>query len=419
MAADRDIVEALEQVLRAQPSATLVRTHLVRTLLDGGDAESALTHCDTLLQEAPNDPAVLRLVADVCDAAGQPGRAATTRMLADAMSPLATPVDTRPQPLAERAAAAAPSAEPLDVFGDPVDQFVRDVQRQHDQEFVRLADVAGLDSVKRRIRSSFLEPLQRPDLQIAYGKTVRGGLLLWGPPGCGKTFLARAIAGELGANFLPVAIHDIISAFYGESERNLHEVFEEARRLRPSVLFFDEVDALGMARVRQQGGTLHNVVAVMLSELDGIGASNEGLFILAATNQPWDVDPALRRPGRFDRTVLVLPPDHDARKAILELHLRGRPVERLNLDKIAKAADGYSGADLKLVCDDAVEGAMSEAFRTGELQPVTQQHLERALAAVKPSLDAWFDTARNYATYANSSGDYDELGAHLRRLGRR
>src|SRR5262245_4364317 len=164
--------------------------------------------------------------------------------------------------------------------------------------------------------------MRSPELRQMYGKSLRGGLLLYGPPGCGKTFLARAVAGELGANFYAVGLHEVLDMWLGQSEHNLHELFVRARRNNPCVLFLDEVDALGQKRSHLSRSAGRNVVVQLLAELDGMGADNEGVFVLAATNQPWDVDPALRRPGRFDRTILVVPPDLDARRKILEVHMR-------------------------------------------------------------------------------------------------
>ena len=249
---------------------------------------------------------------------------------------------------------------------------------------------------------------------MAYGKSLRGGLLLWGPPGCGKTHIARAIAGELDATFISVGIHEVLDMWVGSSERNLHGWFELARRERPSVLFFDELDALGHSRTREVTGAVRNVVATLLTELDGLGADNESVFTLAATNQPWDVDPALRRPGRFDRTVAVMPPDESARAAILAVHLRNRPVGEVDLARLAKATHGFSGADLRLVCEAAVELAFAEASASGRLVPVSQSHLLRAVAETKPSVGSWLDHARNYVNYANDDGTYDELADYLK-----
>ncbi len=406
MAADLAIVEALERALSVDPGAESVRLHLAHVLADGGEPERALPHCEELLRANPDDVTVLRFAAEVATATGDDRRAVSFLRLVDLLDP-----PTRLTVPAE--------AQPADPFGDEVDQFVRNVLRQDAERNVTLEDVGGLEKVKQRLRMSFLEPLRNPELRRAYGKSLRGGLLLWGPPGCGKTFLARAVAGELGAAFISVGIHETLDMYIGNSERNLHSFFELARRSQPSVLFFDEVDALGHSRSRAGAGALRGVVAQLLAEMDGLGSDNEGVFTLAATNQPWDVDPALRRPGRFDRTLLVLPPDDDARRRILELQLAGRPISNLDLTRIASATDGYSGADLRLVCESALETAFGEAAARGVLRPITQEHLEAAVKATKPSVGPWLENARNYAKYANDEGDYDELEAYLRRRPRR
>ena len=199
---------------------------------------------------------------------------------------------------------------------------------------VRLADVGGMQDVKDRLEAAFLAPLRNPELRKLYGKSLRGGLLLYGPPGCGKTFVARAVAGELGAAFLSVSVNDVLDMWVGNSERNMHEIFETARRQAPCVVFLDELDALGAKRSRTAHSGMRNTVNQLLSELDGIdSAANEGVFVSAATNVPWDVDNALRRPGRLDRTILVLPPDGPAREVILRPHLHERPIENVDLGK--------------------------------------------------------------------------------------
>jgi SpoVK/Ycf46/Vps4 family AAA+-type ATPase len=295
------------------------------------------------------------------------------------------------------------------------DRFLGQVLREAGHlEAVTLADVGGLVDVKDRLEQSFLAPLRNPELRRAYGASLRGGLLLWGPPGCGKTFLARAVAGELGARFVPVGLHQTLDMWLGNSEKQLHELFEAARRNSPCVLFFDELDAIGHSRMNLGRSAARNVVAQLLVELDGVDASNEGIFVIGATNQPWDVDPALRRPGRFDRTMLLLPPDADARAAILRYHLRDRPIDSVDFDELAKVTDGLSGADLRLVCDDAAERALSEAIRTSTVKPIGVAELREAIKATRPSTVAWFESARNHVRYANSAGEYDELAAYLR-----
>lgn len=279
-----------------------------------------------------------------------------------------------------------------------------------------LADVGGLVAVKEQLNMAFLEPARNPQLSAYYGKSVNGGLLLYGPPGCGKTYIARALAGELQANFHPVGINDVLDPYQGQSERHLHDAFANARRSRPALVFLDEIDALGRRRSMIQG-TARTIVNQLLTELDGVEADNEGLYTLAATNCPWDVDAALRRPGRFDRTVFVPPPDLQARTEILGLHMRGRPTGELDLAALAETLTGFSGADLAYVCENAVELAMQEAIRAGHTIPIGQQHLEQAAHGIRPSTHEWFDTAQNVARYSNDNGDYTELVSYMRANG--
>jgi SpoVK/Ycf46/Vps4 family AAA+-type ATPase len=291
-----------------------------------------------------------------------------------------------------------------------------DIIAEIDVPDVRLDDVGGLETVKRRLRTSFLAPLQNPELREMYRKSLRGGMLLYGPPGCGKTFLARAIAGELRARFFAVGLHDILDMYLGNSEKNLHQIFETARRHSPCVLFLDEVDALGHKRSNFNAGSGgRNVVVQLLNELDGIKDQNEGLFVIGATNQPWDIDSALRRPGRFDRMVLVLPPDEPARVSILQYHLRERPVDRsIDLTKLAARTALYSGADLQLICEAAAELALEDSLETGRARPITARDLDRSLKEIPASTRAWFEIAKNFAQFANEGGRYDDLLEYLR-----
>ncbi len=185
-------------------------------------------------------------------------------------------------------------------------------------------------------------------------------------------------------------------------------------RAAPCVLFFDEVDALGRKRSHLRHSAGREVVVQFLSELDSFGSDNEGVFVLAATNHPWDVDTALRRPGRLDRMLLVLPPDQDAREAILEFHLRDRPVGDLDVPSIAARTDLYSGADLAHLVESAVEYALEDSVESGTARPILMDDLERALADIRPSTIPWLQTARNFAMYAAEGGAYDELIGYLR-----
>jgi SpoVK/Ycf46/Vps4 family AAA+-type ATPase len=277
-----------------------------------------------------------------------------------------------------------------------------------------------MENVKQRLHSAFLAPMRNPAMRAMYGKSLRGGLLLFGPPGCGKTFIARATAGELGAKFYAVGLSDVLDMYFGQSERNLHQIFEVARRNAPCVLFVDEVDALGQRRTNVRAQAMwRSVIAQFLAEMDSLQSDNEGVFVLAATNHPWDVDTALRRPGRFDRTLLVLPPDRAAREAILRYHMRGRPVAELDWSGLAGSTDGYSGADLAHLCETAAECAMDESLRSGTARPIGMHDMEMARRAVTPSTAGWFQVAKNFAMFANEGGVYDELLDYMRahRLG--
>ncbi|MCQ4120945.1 ATP-binding protein [Rhodococcus tibetensis] len=288
---------------------------------------------------------------------------------------------------------------------------ILDAQRSH----ITFVDVAGMEDVKNTLRMKLLLPIQKPELFAAYGKTAGGGLMLYGPPGAGKTHLARATAGELGADFIDVGLADILDMWVGSSERNLHSIFQMARRRTPCVLFFDEVDALASRRSDMRGHSRH-VINQFLAELDGVDdRANEGILVLAATNAPWYVDTAFRRPGRFGEMVFVPPPDAKARAAILEILCRGKPTTRLDMNALAAATEGFVGADLEGVLERAIETKLVDSIRAGYPLPLTTDDLLRAIRTVTPTaVREWLLTARNYVLHANESGVWDELLPWLR-----
>jgi SpoVK/Ycf46/Vps4 family AAA+-type ATPase len=391
------LIQSMRAAVDAAPDDVHLRTHLARLLLESGARDDAVRQAAAALER-------------------DPGSADARDILMRATTPAAEAPDGTPpqeQPAGfdwRRAEAQLDGVVPpmfVDGGGEPA---AFDVERSG----ITLADVGGMDEVKQRLEAAFLAPMRNPELRKLYGKSLRGGLLLYGPPGCGKTFLARAVAGELGAGFVGISIHDVLDMWIGASEKNLHALFDLARRNAPCVLFIDEVDAIGRRRSQIRGDS-RTTVNQLLAELDGADGGNDGLFVLGATNHPWDVDSALRRPGRFDRTLLVLPPDEKARAEIFRYHLRDRPCAGIDVARLAVRTDGYTGADIAHVCDTATERAMLDAARSGEVRMIEMRDLEAALGEVKPSTGPWLSTARNVALFANQDGTYDELAAYLKR----
>ena len=432
------VLDSLRKAVETMPDDVPLRLHLAAMLLQAGQRDEAVRHLGAVLQRDPANAEAIRLLS-----ADQPAAPPAQSELKAAAEGPAQPADpaqpagpAQPPGPTQPAGHARPDGAgsqlydwsqaedelrdvvPAMFVGDSDDAGLDEASSAFDAEHsgLTLADVAGMTEVKQRLEAAFLAPMRNPDLRRLYGKSMRGGLLLYGPPGCGKTFIARAVAGELGAKFIAVSFADIIDMFVGQSERNIHQLFEHARHNAPCVLFLDEVDAIGQKRTQLRNTPMRSAVNQLLLELDDVsGNNNEGVFLLAATNHPWDVDSALRRPGRFDRTLLVLPPDGPAREGVFRLHLRDRPVAGVNLAKLAGLTDGYSGADIAHVCESAAEIALMDSVRLGAPRMIGNADLEAAIAQVKPSLGAWFDTARNVALFANEGGAYDDLAAYLRK----
>jgi len=406
------IVE-LGDALRLEPNSAQARELMLKTLSGGAVADSVPAESSKAVEKAV-EKVVEKVVEDAApddesartegsrDSQGSAEPAAKQAARFDWSAAEAELGDMNPPPRFTPAPAAADDDE----HADPA----HDVERPT----LTLADVGGLADVKERLQVAFLAPMRNPTLRKLYGKSLRGGLLLYGPPGCGKTFIARAVAGELGASFISVGISEVLDMWIGASEKNLSGLFELARRQSPCVLFFDEVDALGQRRSQTRNSTMRTTVNQFLAELDSVGADNEGVFVLGATNAPWDVDPALRRPGRFDRTVLVLPPDSPAREEILRYHLRDRPIAGIDLAPLVSRTDGFSGADIAHLCESAAEIALMDAVRSGEARLMGMADFEAALKAVHPSTGPWFDAARSVALFANEGGAYDDLAAYFK-----
>ncbi|QKS16455.1 AAA family ATPase [Curtobacterium sp. Csp2] len=439
---DDPLFASLFAAVQAAPDDVALRGQVAQLLLQRGRAAEALQHAAVVLQLDPGNALALHVLADASAALRTPGPtdvgdAATgteppgrpeegfdwrraEAELGRSVPPPFVESAGRPQdgPTPPNEPSDGPSAVPSDVPEkirlDGEGEHVVDVEVERPD--VTLDDVGGLADVKQCIRESFLEPMRHPEIAAAFGQTLRGGLLLYGPPGCGKTFMARAIAGELGAHFVTARIDQVLDPYLGNTEKNLHAVFEAARAQTPAVLFLDEIDALGARRSSIGSGWsgLRQMVNQLLLELDSVGSENDGLFVLAATNSPWDVDPAFLRPGRLDRMTLVLPPDAPAREAILRHHFARRPIAGIDLGQVVAATQDFSGADLAHLVTSAAEQAMARSVAAGEIQPLVMADVQHALGQVRPSTGSWLVTAKNVAAFANADGRYDDLVVYLK-----
>lgn len=383
---DASVIVALRHAVSADPENVGLRSHLVEVLFRAEAWQQVLDECEQILARDAKHAEALGYAAGAAEALGRAAQAAHYEGLRNTSERVDRDRGTAP---AERSSSSGP------------------------REKVLLADVAGMEDVKRRLEMAVLNPLRNPEITRAYGKRLRGGLLLYGPPGCGKTFLARAIAGELGSHFVSIGISEILDMYYGQSERNLAAVFRNARRRSPTVMFFDEIDALGRKRTIRRNDAGRDLANVLLSELDGAESTNEDLFVIAATNHPWDVDVALRRPGRLDRTLFVPPPDEQARKGIFDKCVGELPTEDLDCGWLASHTKGFSGADIVHVCNTASEAALAKAISSGRIEPVTMALMRESLTGIKASTRGWFETARNYALFANAAGDWDDLATYM------
>ncbi|RLE78944.1 MAG: AAA family ATPase [Thermoprotei archaeon] len=249
---------------------------------------------------------------------------------------------------------------------------------------VRWEDIGGLEKVKQMVREAVEWPIKHPEFFKEMGIDPPKGVLLYGPPGCGKTLLAKAAATESGANFISIKGPEILSKWVGESEKAVREIFARAKQVAPCIVFFDEIDSIAPRRgTRTDSGVTDRIVNQLLTEMDGI-EKLEGIVVLAATNRPDIVDPALLRPGRFDRIIYVPQPDYAARLEILKIHTRKMPLDAdVDLGKIARITELYSGADLAALCREAAMTALREAGRPTK---VKMAHFIKALQVVGPSL---------------------------------
>jgi AAA+ superfamily predicted ATPase len=375
-----------ERVLFLEPDNVQAHLLLSRVFLSEGDRAKAIEHFDRAAQidGTMSDPALEREL-------GRTARDA--RKTAPAPAP--EPVNQEPPPSGN---------DQDEFFDDPFDEPPYDWRPETfyapgdpERGRVTFADVGGMEELKEEIRLKITYPLQFPDLYKAYGRKTGGGILIYGPPGCGKTLMLRAVAGEVPCNYLAVGLHEIFDPYFGSTERNLHQIFETARANAPCVLVFDDLDSLAQDRRQIRESQMRNLVNQFLHEMDGIRSENQRILVIGATNQPWALDPAFRRPGRFDQAIFVPPPDAPARAQIIELFAKDKPIAEFDNAELIEATNGFSGADLKWVFDRAAELALSAAIHTGQPVPITLELLLAVAKAHSPSTQTWFEGMHTHA----------------------
>jgi len=283
----------------------------------------------------------------------------------------------------------------------------KDIEKWFEKPKTTFEKVGGMKELKEEIHIGIIYPFQKPELYAKYGKKIGGGMLLYGPPGCGKTFIARATAGEIDAEFISVGIEEVLDMYIGQSEKNIHQLFTQAREMSPTVMFFDEVDALSSDRLKNNNRS--SLVNQFLTEMDGLNGDNDRIMIIGATNAPWQVDPAFKRPGRFDKVIFVPPPDSVARAEIFKLCLQDKPTATMDYLKLADMTSNYSGADITKICDLATEEVVREVFSGGSERDITMKDMEKAIKSTHSSVKEWFATAKNFARFANESGNYSPI----------
>lgn len=394
-------------ILAKDPSDEGAKLGLATSYLGQQEYTTALVIIEELLHEKPENVKALSLLCKVQIAENQVNDAVQTFQKIRAIQPDFNDTDL------ESKLTISPDQQfneaEAESFSDHVESKLFGKK-----DSVTFEDVGGMEKEKEQIELKIIHPLKHTELYQSYGKKIGGGILFYGPPGCGKTYLSKATAGEIDSEFISVGIDEILDMYIGQSEKKLNMIFEKARAMSPCVLFFDEVDALGANRhdLRTSGG--RNLINQFLAELDGVSSDNEGVLVIGATNAPWHLDSAFRRPGRFDRLIFVQPPSLASRLEIFEIALDKKPTEDIDYNKLAKLSEGYSGADINGCIDVAVEAKLQEAIKKGKPSPLTTKNIVSAIKSVRPSTKEWFQTAKNYALYANDAGIYDEILTYLK-----
>ncbi len=273
---------------------------------------------------------------------------------------------------------------------------------------IKFSDIGGLDSVKEELKKAIIYPFTHKKLYEYYNQKPGGGVLLYGPPGCGKTMMAKAAASECDADFINVETSTVMSKWVGDSEKSIKDIFEVARGCERAIIFFDEFDAIGGRRSEIEDYA-KRIVNELLQQMDGM-TKNDNILVLAATNEPWAIDPALRRPGRLKKLVFIPPPDLDARKSIFEIYLRKLPLEAdIDAKYLVEATQGFSGADIAAVCSDASEIPLQEALAGKQPRKINKLDFERAMKNRRSSIIPWIRMAIEQVKRSREEDLFSEL----------
>jgi ATP-dependent Zn protease len=274
----------------------------------------------------------------------------------------------------------------------------------------RYSDLVDMEKQKDELSKYLIYPLKYSDNLSSYGVKVGGGILLYGPPGCGKTFVVMATAGEADVRFIDVKIPDVVDALVGNTEKNIHNLFEYARENSPSIIFFDELDALGVSR-NETGSApwMRQAVNTMLSEMNNLYDKGYKVLVVGATNEPWLIDPALRRSGRFGNLIYAPPPNNDVRAKLFMMYLKGKPLATdIDFNKLAELAKNASHSDIKSICDDASREVWAKSIKTNvkDLQ-ISMQDIVDAISKAKFVVPEWY--AESAEALGSDINSYPEL----------
>lgn len=426
--------ETFSQILTHEPEHMEAQLCLARALVLQGDTSGAAVRVERILQRDPSNASAHLLLSRIHLTENHRAKAVEHYQRAQEIDPTAT--DTaleadlgrmKPPPPRERITSPLDLLDdddtpdiPQEFFDDPFDEPINGDWRPEtffapgDNERFRVtfADVGGMEALKEEIRLKIIYPLQHAELYKAYGRKTGGGILLYGPPGCGKTLLLRATAGEVACNYFAIGLHEVFDPYYGSIERNLHQIFETARANTPCVLVFDELDSLAPDRRSVRDTQTRNIVNQFLGELDGLRSDNQRILVIGATNSPWQLDPALRRPGRFDQAIFVPPPDEAARLQIIRLLAKDKPIAKLDETLLAQATEGFTGADMRWVFERAAELALADALHAGKTVPIHMDLLLGIIRAHTPTTQDWMEGVKEHIP----SASHDAISTEVRKF---